>query len=518
MLACHAPTLPFTLGRRRSSLLRAVLVCAAVLSVCAPARAQTAPDVSFPVTVRTDAGASQALMLGLDPGATGGVDGPLGEVEQPPLPPSTVFDARLLVSADGRDKGLLRDYRPGAASATGTRQHEIQIQAGEGATEVTLHWGLPAGVTGTLADKATGGEVVSVPMSGSGAYTLPTLSLDRLSVTLDYSGEQRPVTVRAQRVTGAGRFDFPETGTQVGFAGVEAAGTVVVKKFPNGPSGTDGIAEANVSTDRFEIDTGALVFTDPTLQVRMSAVAGADDPAAVQVYRRSPPGSGTFQAVPTTPGEEGAAVEAMPNAFGELVLASNSEPLPVTLTSVTAVRTERGADIRWRTAREVENAGFRVQHQPPGAQRWNRLGFVQSRAPGGTVSEPRRYRFAVPVALGHGTHRFRLQQVDLDGTSHATKPVRLVVQPQAAVTLSAPAPNPASGPVRISFSVREAEQAALHLYNALGKRVATLYRGGAPARGCQTVRLNAAALPSGLYFLRLTTDGRTRTRTLTVVR
>lgn len=140
------------------------------------------------------------------------------------------------------------------------------------------------------------------------------------------------------------------------------------------------------------------------------------------------------------------------------------------------------------------------------------------RALGRTASEPRRYRFAVPMALGRGTHRFRLQQVDLDGTSHATKPVRLVVQPQAAVTLSAPAPNPASGPVRISFSVREAGQTALHLYNALGKRVATLYREGAPARGRQTVRLNAAALPSGLYFLRLTTDGRTRTRTLTVVR
>ena len=138
--------------------------------------------------------------------------------------------------------------------------------------------------------------------------------------------------------------------------------------------------------------------------------------------------------------------------------------------------------------------------------------------PGGTASEPRRYRFAVPMALGPGPHRFRLQQVDFDGTPHVTEPVRLVVQPQAAVTLSAPAPNPASGPVRISFSAREAEQTALHLYNALGKRVATLYQGDPPARGRQTVRLNAAALPSGPYFLRLTTDGRTRTRTLTVVR
>lgn len=61
----------------------------------------------------------------------------------------------------------------------------------------------------------------------------------------------------------------------------------------------------------------------------------------------------------------------------------------------------------------------------------------------------------------------------------------------------------------------------LTLYNALGQKVRTLYRGTPPAGEVQTTRLSSrqlSELASGVYFPRLPADGRTRTQRLTVVR
>jgi len=155
------------------------------------AAAQEDPELSFPITVSTDAGGTQELSLGLDPEATAGIDTSLGEEEQPPVPPSNIFDARLIdddVPPTGFGEGLVNDFRDGSASFAGTKEHEVQIQPDSGATEATIAWDLPAGVTGTLTDVITDGGLVNEPMEGSGSFTLTNLDVTKLFVTLEYSG------------------------------------------------------------------------------------------------------------------------------------------------------------------------------------------------------------------------------------------------------------------------------------------------------------------------------------------
>ncbi len=122
------------------------------------------------------------------------------------------------------------------------------------------------------------------------------------------------------------------------------------------------------------------------------------------------------------------------------------------------------------------------------------------------------------LALLIGSYDFRLQQVDLDGSSSLTDPVSVTVEMQEALQLAAPAPNPVSQSASLSFAVKDEAETRVTLYNTLGQRVRTLYEGTPPAGEHQTTRLDASDLPSGTYFLRLRADGQTETQRLTVVR
>ncbi len=197
---------------------------------------------------------------------------------------------------------------------------------------------------------------------------------------------------------------------------------------------------------------------------------------------------------------------------------STAEQLPVELATFEGTQTgESGVELRWTTASEQNNAGFRVQHKADADAGWEKLGFVESKADGGTTSDSRTYRFAAED-LAAGTHQFRLKQVDLDGTPHTHEAIPVEVQMQQPLRLGAPAPHPVQSQATLSFAVKEKQETTLRLYNTLGQRVATLYRGTPTAGETQTVQLSATDLTSGTYFVRLQTGERTRTQRVTVVR
>jgi hypothetical protein len=197
---------------------------------------------------------------------------------------------------------------------------------------------------------------------------------------------------------------------------------------------------------------------------------------------------------------------------------AQSQQLPVDLTSLEATQAGDGTvELTWRVAAEQNNAGFAVQHQPSSSDTWAKVGFVESTASGGTTTESQTYRFAAED-LAVGTHRFRLKQVDLDGSTTLTDPVTVELQMQEALQLTAPAPNPARERATLSFTVKEEAETLVTLYNVLGQQVKTLYDGRPTAGEAQRLRLDANGLSSGVYIVRLQALGHTRTRRVTVVR
>ena len=204
---------------------------------------------------------------------------------------------------------------------------------------------------------------------------------------------------------------------------------------------------------------------------------------------------------------------------------SPTQQLPVELASIEGTRIQAdGAPavrLTWQTAAETDNAGFEVQRRRGTGGTWQPLGFVDSKAPGGTASTPRSYQFvdrSLPYAAD--TLSYRLKQVDLGGSSTVTEALAVARDKVAALQLRETSPNPARRQVTVRFAVpsETAGEAPvrLRLYDVLGRQVRTV-RPPASAGRHQT-QLSVQGLASGVYFLRLRAGDETRSTRLTVVR
>ena len=84
--------------------------------------------------------------------------------------------------------------------------------------------------------------------------------------------------------------------------------------------------------------------------------------------------------------------------------------------------------------------------------------------------------------------------------------------------LSAPRPNPFRTTSELTLTVEDAGDITVTVHDALGRRVALL-REGQTSAGTYTLRVDADALPPGLYIVRATNDkGDTATRSIALVR
>ena len=202
--------------------------------------------------------------------------------------------------------------------------------------------------------------------------------------------------------------------------------------------------------------------------------------------------------------------------FERLVNIRSGSILPVEMVSFTASVVGETAQLRWSTASETSNAGFEVQHaagDSASGANWSKLGFVEG---AGTTQETQTYRFRTE-ALEFGTHRFRLKQVDLDGTAHLSDVVTVELRMEAALRLTPPSPNPVRETATLRVGAQQAQSTTVAVYDVLGRKVMTLHDGALPDGQMQTLHLDASRLSSGVYFVRLTAGNRSRTHRLTVM-
>lgn len=198
----------------------------------------------------------------------------------------------------------------------------------------------------------------------------------------------------------------------------------------------------------------------------------------------------------------------------------DTAPLPVELTRFEAALDEEAVVLNWQTASETDNAGFNIEHAPRVASQraattsWKPLAFVEG---AGTTTEPQTYRYRAE-ALGVGSHRFRLKQVDLDGTFEYSDEVEVTVTLAESYRIGKIHPNPARGPATVELAVREAQTVRAELYDLLGRRVRVVFDGELAANRTHRIVIGRQRLASGLYLVRLVGERFTATRRLTVVR
>ncbi len=182
--------------------------------------------------------------------------------------------------------------------------------------------------------------------------------------------------------------------------------------------------------------------------------------------------------------------------------------LPVELVRFDAHPANEGWMLRWETASEANNAGFEIQGWERGSGEWEAMGWVDGV---GTTLAPQTYAFSLPD-LAPGPHRFRLKQIDFDGTFAYSPEVEVFIVLPEAFMLSTPYPNPFQTEVTFTLMVQRAQHAEVVAFDMRGRAVRTLHQGYVTADQSYQLVLDSATLPSGLYFIRATGETFTATR------
>ena len=208
--------------------------------------------------------------------------------------------------------------------------------------------------------------------------------------------------------------------------------------------------------------------------------------------RFSPSGAATYTGTLTITPSSGSPITVSLTGMG-----ASTPTLPVELVEITAQTEHDVAVLHWQTASEVNMDVFEVQSLVAG--QWETIRTVKAT---GDALSGQTYTEVFPN-LPVGTYTFRLKKVELDGAYAFSKPVTFTVEVPGAYILNPAYPNPFNPQTTITFAVAQKQTVTLTLYNTLGQRVQTLYRGTVEGNNLQTVRVDGSTLQTGAYFVRL---------------
>lgn len=180
----------------------------------------------------------------------------------------------------------------------------------------------------------------------------------------------------------------------------------------------------------------------------------------------------------------------------------NPSPMPVELTKFTANLIEEKVTLNWETATEVNNYGFEIQRQNKNSE-WRKIGFVEGH---GNSNSQKYYSFSDNNITLAGWYLYRLKQIDNDGTYEYSDIVEVNLAAPERFELSQNYPNPFNPSTTITYSLKDAGNVRLMVYNLQGCEVKELvneYR----KPGFYSISFNGSWLASGIYYYKLISDG-----------
>ncbi|MFQ6113578.1 MAG: T9SS type A sorting domain-containing protein, partial [bacterium] len=191
----------------------------------------------------------------------------------------------------------------------------------------------------------------------------------------------------------------------------------------------------------------------------------------------------------------------IPDSF-EVMSTIEDTPVPVELALFTATSERNTVRLVWETRTETNNLGFDVERSAA-MHDFKRVGFVRGQ---GSATVPSKYFFE-DKNLKVGNYRYRLRQIDLDGTFSYSPILNVKVVPPVDFSLSQNYPNPFNPETEIRFQLPEASHVELKIFNISGQEICTLMNAQYEP-GFHSVRWNAKdrqgkAVSSGVYFYQL---------------
>ena len=192
-------------------------------------------------------------------------------------------------------------------------------------------------------------------------------------------------------------------------------------------------------------------------------------------------------------------------------------PLPVELASFSASITDDGIKLDWQTETEVNNYGFKIERQigsqQSSADNWEEIGFMEGY---GNSNSPKEYSF-IDINISGGKYSYRLKQIDNDGTFTYSNVVNIDANTLLQYALEQNYPNPFNPSTQIKFTLPEAAQVTVKIFNVLGQEVAVLVNKRMEG-GTHEVNFDATGLNSGIYLYRIESGNFFSVKKMTMLR
>ena len=157
----------------------------------------------------------------------------------------------------------------------------------------------------------------------------------------------------------------------------------------------------------------------------------------------------------------------------------------------------RGLRHNGRGGGDDAGAGFGIEVWDAG--QWREQGFVNGV---GTTRDAVVYHHRV-VGMAPATWRFRLRQVDYDGTFAYSPVVAVTMDLPKAWPLSAAYPNPFNPEAHFTLSVQETQPVTVTLYDTQGRAVRTIHDGVLTSGTAHRMAIDGTGLPTGAYVYRV---------------
>ncbi|MCB9357365.1 MAG: T9SS type A sorting domain-containing protein [Calditrichaeota bacterium] len=178
-------------------------------------------------------------------------------------------------------------------------------------------------------------------------------------------------------------------------------------------------------------------------------------------------------------------------------------PFSVELMSFDAERVNGGVDLNWSTASELENDHFEITRREIGTDVWSTVGIVGA---SGTTSSQTNYSYT-DRSVSDAGFVYQLLASDINGNIEVVGTADVAAAtPSTAIAsefaLVGNYPNPFNPTTNIRFTVADASEITISVYDVQGRLVADLFNGSMEA-GVHEIAFNADGLTSGVYFTRM---------------
>lgn len=180
----------------------------------------------------------------------------------------------------------------------------------------------------------------------------------------------------------------------------------------------------------------------------------------------------------------------------DIYITDPGQVLPVELAVFEGRYTNGSVILQWTTATEVNNYGFTIERYREAADIWEEAGFVRGN---GNSYSPKHYSFVDHSINGSSRFKYRLRQIDNDGTYSLSGDVQVAVFYPAEYKVMDNYPNPFNPATNLRFHIPVQQNVSVIVYNALGAKVFEEALGNL-ANGWHTYMFNAAGFASGTYI------------------